>query len=690
MNIYKGNLYEKQVKVHLQSPSQKSWLWKDIPEKELREAGLLGDWNEHRWARKNNKINSLPDIGTDILLKICYENKYILVQCKNFATTYVSPDHLSGFYAMIAHYEMNGIVYYNSELSHYLRNIKKNEKIKFEKFKYDPNKIITISDYDNDIESTELNIHKNPYYYQIDAYNKLKDSNRAILSLPCGTGKSLTSVMITKEYKNIVLISPLISHSEQFMDYYRKELNDSSYNFLLINSQSGIRDKDKIKKSISENEKNILSFTYDSVDILLDYLYLDNLIIVIDEFHNLSLNDLENPESAFYNIFYSTAKILFLSATPKFFEDVEEYNSEQIFETDTYNLSMSKAINENYICDYHIFLPDLQSKITMDDIETEISIESLNVELAIKAKFILRGMLETGSKKCIIYLRNQNEVNEMIEIINKLNEYFYMDLYVDGIISDTSYSQRYNILKNFSLFNGFSIICSVRIMDEAIDLPNCDSVFITYPSESKIRNIQRISRAIRKDSFNIHKKANVFLWCDEFSDISVFLYQLKIFDDSFVENKVSILNCNGNDGKIIERNENNKDIYDDLYDFIIGIRKFGFGIDAWKKRLNKLKEFIELNKRKPLSKSGLTYEEKSMGKWVEYQIHNYKKELEIMKLSEIRSLWDDFTKNHEDLFEENESIWFSRLKDLENFILENNRIPTQSKDESIENKKLAK
>ena len=78
MNQYKGNLYEKQVKVYLQSATQKSWLWKDIPEKELRESSLLGDWNEHRWARKNNKINSLPDIGTDILLKICNENKYIL------------------------------------------------------------------------------------------------------------------------------------------------------------------------------------------------------------------------------------------------------------------------------------------------------------------------------------------------------------------------------------------------------------------------------------------------------------------------------------------------------------------------------------------------------------------------------------------------------------------------------------
>lgn len=123
MNKYKGNLYEKQVKVHLQSPTQKSWLWSDIPEKELRQSGILGDWNEYRWARKNNKINSLQDIGTDILLKDTLSNKYFLVQCKNYATNYIYVECLAGFYMMVCHFDMPGIVYYNFKLSNQLKTI---------------------------------------------------------------------------------------------------------------------------------------------------------------------------------------------------------------------------------------------------------------------------------------------------------------------------------------------------------------------------------------------------------------------------------------------------------------------------------------------------------------------------------------------------------------------------------------
>jgi hypothetical protein len=73
MNIQKGIDYEKFIKSDLLTEYAKNgqvWLWDEIPEFELRKAGMLGDWNEHRLTKKDNKINGLPDLGTDILLKI--------------------------------------------------------------------------------------------------------------------------------------------------------------------------------------------------------------------------------------------------------------------------------------------------------------------------------------------------------------------------------------------------------------------------------------------------------------------------------------------------------------------------------------------------------------------------------------------------------------------------------------------
>jgi len=677
MNQIKGEEYEIFIKQFLENDSKKTWLWKDIPEYELRKSSLLGDWNEHRLVRKDNKINSLPDLGSDILLKD--EEKYILIQCKNFdLTNNVTIHHLAGFYAMISHHNLCGIIYYSSKLSPNIKLLKPSSNIQFIK-----QEII--------IHHPEI-IHKtilNPYYYQIDAYEQLKNSKRAILNLPCGMGKTLTSIMIAKEYDNIIIISPLIAYSKQNLERFQNQLINNKYNSIIVNSE-GIRDKDEIVKILNKHKKNILSFTFKSVDILIDILNnMKNKIIIIDEFHNLSKNDIFNNETPLNKLLYSNEKILFMSATPKFFnlEDVE-YNNKDIFGDNIYSFPMSKGISEKHICDYEIYLPDIRTKNNIDDISKEVSLES--TDLTIKGKYILRGMLETGSKKCIIYLRNQEEAIQMVTILNKLNEYYFIDLYSESIISDNSSNSRNEILNKFSTFDGYAILCSVAILDECIDIPQCDSIFISYPSESKIRNIQRLSRANRKDKNNIHKISKVFLWCDEYNEISVFISQLKEFDESFREDKVCIMNIDGNKGGILERNKKDYEgLYKKLDDVIVSIRKFGYGIDSWKKNLEELKEFIKKYNIRPVEKSQDIFEKK-VGSFLKNQLYDFKNNQNIMKLLEIQKLWKDFVSENKSLFVLPNEIWSKRLEDLEQFITNNNRLPSQASTEDHEDISLAK
>ena len=62
--IQKGTDYEIYINNFLNSiEGNKSWLWKFIPESELRNASILGDWNNYRLLRKSLKedlINALP------------------------------------------------------------------------------------------------------------------------------------------------------------------------------------------------------------------------------------------------------------------------------------------------------------------------------------------------------------------------------------------------------------------------------------------------------------------------------------------------------------------------------------------------------------------------------------------------------------------------------------------------------
>lgn len=219
MSQLRGLLYEKQLKRTLQTETIESWLWNDIPEYNLRKSSILGDWNEYRWLRKTNKINNLPDLGADLLIKDKNTQKYTLIQCKNFTNSNVSIEHLAGFYTMMTHYgHLDGIVYYNFGISNNLKSMKQTNRVKFIKELYD-------EDTDDTNETNETNeilceeIHtkiiNKPFYYQIEAYEKLKESHRSILSLPCGMGKTITSMLIAKDYENIIIISPLIAHAEQ-------------------------------------------------------------------------------------------------------------------------------------------------------------------------------------------------------------------------------------------------------------------------------------------------------------------------------------------------------------------------------------------------------------------------------------------------------------------------------------------
>jgi predicted helicase len=133
----KGTLYEVFIKDYLekQNLNNNYWLWKDVPELELRKASILGEWNLFRFNRKrNNQIakeeNKLIDTGIDVLAKT--NDEYIIIQCKNYAeNNYVTVLDLAGFFMMVNHYELKGIVFYTSKLSSHITSQKPTDKIKY-------------------------------------------------------------------------------------------------------------------------------------------------------------------------------------------------------------------------------------------------------------------------------------------------------------------------------------------------------------------------------------------------------------------------------------------------------------------------------------------------------------------------------------------------------------------------------
>ena len=108
-------------------------------------------------------------------------------------------------------------------------------------------------------------------------------------------------------------------------------------------------------------------------------------------------------------------------------------------------------------------------------------------------------MDENNHKKCIAYLNNVEEAESFIRSVNKIKEYHGLEINTSLITADVNHKMRVKILDDFTNDTQIHIICSIRILDECIDIPACDSIFLANQQTNKIRTIQpKISIARRR------------------------------------------------------------------------------------------------------------------------------------------------------------------------------------------------
>jgi len=151
---------------------------------------------------------------------------------------------------------------------------------------------------------------------------------------------------MAKHYDNIIILSPLRYLAFQTLENFKNYLG-REYAPILI-SIDGKRNIEDIKSYMKD--KNIFSSTYDSIDIVIQLINkLQNVYIIIDEFHNLSDNNINDTNNDMYKILNYNCDKIFVSATPlKDFCNI----------TDIYKYEWKDAIKNKYICDFSIYIPD--------------------------------------------------------------------------------------------------------------------------------------------------------------------------------------------------------------------------------------------------------------------------------------------------------------------------------------------
>ena len=487
----RGILYENKSLQYLinTNPNYIVFLWKDIPYKYIFKCGF------DIYLTINNEENSYRDIGCDIMMiNKEDDNDIIIVQCKNYESKNICVKDLSGFsfLFLISKAPIKGLIISNTECSKLVQSIfLNNDKIQFQKLEY--------LEYKED----PIIVKHQPRDYQIEAYNRF--TGKGILQLPCGMGKTLIACMIASNYDNIIILSPLRNYAVQLLEKF-KEYFEDKYNYLLV-SMDG-------ERSINiHDQKNIISSTFCSVSLLLN-LKLDNAIIIVDEFHNLSINQVNDINNDINKLICSYDKRLFLS-------------------------------------DFRLIIPNLK-------------------ENANKIDFFYKNMLYFGYRKCIIYCKTIEEIKkyeEEIIILNKNN--YNIELKTNSITYKTSLKKRDKIVNEFKKDYKMNLLFSVHTLDECIDIPKCDSVYITYKVVNPINIIQRVSRCLRV--YENKGKSGIFLWCNKYREIKLVCNLLEDFNINISQkiSKENLTISNYLNKVIFDNDEIKKDILEQIQDNII-------------------------------------------------------------------------------------------------------------------------
>ena len=653
--------------------NQLTYHWSNIPDTVLIESGYFNSEYELRMKRKkNNQI--LKEYGLDgISIEIKDEFKiYNGLQMKLWNNTICAND-LGTFISVIFNRFSNnskGFLYHTSKLEKTLQKDILNK-----------NKIIEIKIdnpfLENEINSSIIPIKLRPY--QIEAVQKLNQDWNGIKSLilPCGTGKTtiFNEYIRQNNFKNIFIFSPLTMLTEQNLENIKK--NVPNYNYILVD-HNGTRNFSIIKENL--NKYSIFSSTFKSAEEIISKIFnpeeecnlSEDTILIIDEAHNLlNLNNLIKTVQQFN-------KVLLVTATPP-------CNLEEIIPNDIiYKYSFQDSIKEGYICDYQIYLPFIENNKVIINQPNELI--KLDENICKKSLFLINGLLRTGSRRTIVYLKSKEECEIYAYVIRYImDNYHYYKIQINKIISETRKEERINILNNFeeeSLDEEIKIILSIRILDEGINLIKCDSVYLTNLGDNSndVRTIQRFLRANRKDPSNNNKKANIFIWCED-TDISLDVFQMLKNNDVDFNKKIRIID-NNYDSYYRENNKlsiiNKYNIDNDLIKNIEV--KCLTKEELWNYKKDLLFEYCNENKIIPLE--NIIYKHQKLGNWYKSQKNKIKHNLldninlynELIKNFYVKN--DLF--NYTDLIESNiEFKDFYKKNTLFDFLKKYSKVPNQ-------------
>ena len=362
---------------------------------------------------------------------------------------------------------------------------------------------------------------------------------KALLVMPCGTGKtrtaiSIVDVLVDKGWiKHILFLADRIALVKQAKKNFKNLLPELSLCNLMDNKD------DPESRMVFSTYPTMMNAIDDTKSKDGGKLFTSGHfdLIIVDESHR----SIYKKYQAIFD--YFDGILLGLTATPKNDIDINTYKIFEL-ETDnpTYSYELKEAVEERYLVPYSTIetrikfvdegihydeLSEDEKEVfeeTFDDDVRDISSSALNDFLFNDntVDMVLRDLMEKGIKveggdkigKTVIFANNKDHAKFIVERFNALYPHYHGD-YIQEIYCDISYVEKR--IDEFSTKDKLpQIAVSVDMLDTGIDIPEIVNLVIFKKVRSKSKFWQMVGRGTRlcEDLFGVGLDKEEFLVFD--------------------------------------------------------------------------------------------------------------------------------------------------------------------------------
>ena len=436
----------------------------------------------------------------------------------------------------------------------------------------------------NNFVPQQLVFKKQPRPYQAEIIESvcasLQSVSRGQLIMPCGTGKTLTSLWIHEklQLKRTLVLFPSLALLRQTKNEWNKN-RLQAVPYICVCSEKDIdRNSDCISVSPNEVDGNVTSSpetlrrflesdgqsivfcTYQSMPVLVEGLKGTSLsfdIIFCDEAHKTAGLGKSYFRMVHDNAVIPAARRLYMTATPRIYKEnhigniqegpriISDMSNCEVFGEVLYQLNLRTAIDLGILVDYKVVVVGVLEEEIADFIKNgRVVSEGISMEDIAHNYAVQKFMQEWGARNVVSFHSSIKRAQNFATRHEKL----FPDVGSFHVNGRQPTSVREGHLREFGESSN-SIVSNARCLTEGVDIPAIDGVFFCDPKNSHIGIMQGLGRALRRADHRSKKTGYIVIPTLHSRDSNVedeiskgryaalinVIYAINSYDDTFIE-----------------------------------------------------------------------------------------------------------------------------------------------------------